>query len=694
MIYDVPRNFVGDKYWRDEGLVQDGDEFEMDRGVLVQVGEVTGSMEQDLSDLLDKRKMIAIIPSSEPDSPQAPILNTARPTIAQISQLKPKSLNAVLGTPKGRIGRAALPTKSPFEQRRPGENDERSGDRPCKRLRVERPAENIDFQRMKPLSRAAMPAEEPREIIQGGPTKHSTVAHRTSSTSVENSELSRGPHALRDEENGRTLDGHLSEASGRAIRVKKVANAQSKCTKPTEFLEIESQPRPSTKAKNSQPSPATASRPVRGNVRMAIDLDAGKRLTLASDEASCQSRLQMGPRRPRKKLMYRDLLPQDNIVPKSTSQDNIHESQTSSPHSLFTNFVENERNSLSNLHQEEHDGLEARLRKQHDRQSSVKQNEPHPIGSRRNGSGKPNMKRPNVTEHRPRRNHAEAPQHSPLHDYIVPTSVSAVHHTNLALPKMDAIILSKSRPPEPHSLADRIIPVLGRPPEKPPSSPFVRTPTDKVPPLGSLRPPSPRAQVASPPYFQTQHPSQFSVAQTTESPLHDVSSPTQSPLLPIGESSKDTSTYLIDSWPSSPKATTPSNSTTPPPNQGKSKEDIDSLLLAETARESIESLKPDTVNTPVPAVRPPPYTTTWRRTLPSFKPPNARSPLKKALSDTISLATRGPMVQLVAPRMIRNEQAQTASPWSKEAWDLFGRGRDGVACSYVEFMEQEALSAS
>lgn len=34
---------------------------------------------------------------------------------------------------------------------------------------------------------------------------------------------------------------------------------------------------------------------------------------------------------------------------------------------------------------------------------------------------------------------------------------------------------------------------------------------------------------------------------------------------------------------------------------------------------------------------------------------------------------------------------ESASLWNKEAWDLFGCGRDGVECTYEEFKRKEGL---
>ncbi|KAI9884101.1 MAG: hypothetical protein M1823_004105 [Watsoniomyces obsoletus] len=57
MVYDLPRNFVGDCHWRGNNDLDDGDELELESsGALVQVGEVIGRTEQDLSGLFDKRQ--------------------------------------------------------------------------------------------------------------------------------------------------------------------------------------------------------------------------------------------------------------------------------------------------------------------------------------------------------------------------------------------------------------------------------------------------------------------------------------------------------------------------------------------------------------------------------------------------------------------------------------------------------------
>ena len=144
MVYDVPRNFIGDTHWKEDEALQVGDEVTLEKdGVIVQVAESVGRTETDLTELRNsKRKNSSAVGSSSPARPaQTPARlsngNASRPT----AQLKHRSLNALLGASKGPIGKAALPAKSPFEQRHAqSENEEWENGGPPKRRRTEQPA--------------------------------------------------------------------------------------------------------------------------------------------------------------------------------------------------------------------------------------------------------------------------------------------------------------------------------------------------------------------------------------------------------------------------------------------------------------------------------------------------------------------------------------------------------------------------
>ncbi|RMY15950.1 hypothetical protein D0868_00596 [Hortaea werneckii] len=149
MVYDVPRNFIGDTHWTASEL-QDGDELTLDKeGVIVQVAEAVGKTQTDLTDLRKSKKKPAVEYGSSPPAlapaPQTPVgvrgFGSTAPR-AGPTQLKHRSLNALLGTSKGPIGKATLPAKSPFELRHRDvngvENEEWEAGRPPKRQRIEK----------------------------------------------------------------------------------------------------------------------------------------------------------------------------------------------------------------------------------------------------------------------------------------------------------------------------------------------------------------------------------------------------------------------------------------------------------------------------------------------------------------------------------------------------------------------------
>ncbi|KAL8716442.1 MAG: hypothetical protein Q9220_000349 [cf. Caloplaca sp. 1 TL-2023] len=154
MVYDEPRNFIGDTHWRESDTIQDGDELELEKGVLIQVSEIIERTETDLSELLEKRTAKPTICGKEPHQQDKTIIQelvassqtsntphgiSERSNIPPLTQLRPKSLNALLGTPRGPNGRATLPTKSPADLRKEKENGHSLSDRPAKQPDVHPP---------------------------------------------------------------------------------------------------------------------------------------------------------------------------------------------------------------------------------------------------------------------------------------------------------------------------------------------------------------------------------------------------------------------------------------------------------------------------------------------------------------------------------------------------------------------------
>lgn len=133
MVYDDRGNFVGDAHWSGDGDLEDGEELELDRGgAIVQVAECTGSREQDLTELLDKRareveKRRQIAAAQQPR--RTPVLSRVPDPMHSSLGQRPLSTAASAATP-ARIGRAHIPQHSPFEARMAQAGEQRDDDTP------------------------------------------------------------------------------------------------------------------------------------------------------------------------------------------------------------------------------------------------------------------------------------------------------------------------------------------------------------------------------------------------------------------------------------------------------------------------------------------------------------------------------------------------------------------------------------
>ncbi|KAJ4355678.1 uncharacterized protein N0V89_003698 [Didymosphaeria variabile] len=123
IVYDASRFTVGDTYYKDSNELQEGDELMLDKGVMVEVAEPIGVTQTDLTPLFERKTK----ESPQRDNAARFQRPLPRPTIPAsnplraASQLRHKSLNALLGTPRGPMGKAA-PIRSPFEERMEKEN--------------------------------------------------------------------------------------------------------------------------------------------------------------------------------------------------------------------------------------------------------------------------------------------------------------------------------------------------------------------------------------------------------------------------------------------------------------------------------------------------------------------------------------------------------------------------------------------
>ncbi|EFR00603.1 hypothetical protein MGYG_03608 [Nannizzia gypsea CBS 118893] len=151
MVYDPTGNLVGDLHWRDRDMLQDGDEFELERGVLVQAGEQLESTVTDLTELLEKRKPSPT--KQKPSQAHTRNSNTGLPSDFKAPFLSSgssmKSLNEVLG-----IKKSIQPTKvirSPYEEReRLNRSICESEERPAKKRKPSPGCERADPSTLSP----------------------------------------------------------------------------------------------------------------------------------------------------------------------------------------------------------------------------------------------------------------------------------------------------------------------------------------------------------------------------------------------------------------------------------------------------------------------------------------------------------------------------------------------------------------
>jgi hypothetical protein len=129
MVSDESKNYIGDLHYRQEEEFGEGVEIQLDRGVMVEVGERVGETETDLAPILDRQR---------PDKTAA--THTPRATTGWGFQ-RPKSLLEVLGPSQGRLGRSRLPLQSPYDQRQTFVRVE-AQERPSKRRRPSADKEN------------------------------------------------------------------------------------------------------------------------------------------------------------------------------------------------------------------------------------------------------------------------------------------------------------------------------------------------------------------------------------------------------------------------------------------------------------------------------------------------------------------------------------------------------------------------
>lgn len=549
MVYDVPRNFIGDTYWREDEPVQDGDEFELEKGILIQVGESTGKMDQDLTGIFEKRGKAQAESPAKVVLPHTGLASTAISKAASSaavasSQLRPRTLNSLLGTPKGALGRATLPTKSPCEQRRERENHHFE-DRVAKRRRLECSYEQKNVGSLGILTRETTLAKHQVNEV-GTYLRQEVAKERVTTTSPK--------------------------------------KAISKVTKPESRTTVSLDP-DGEQRERSKFGTAEARDSVRQQQRMAHLEGTVTPNTSASGieeehERSAQVRLRIASQKPRRKLMYRDLLSQGPseyaaVKRKGAATKAVCEKELENP--------------LGDFYQAEQNRLRARLSRQGETEASR-------------------------TRYTPEEDEIQTPKSPTL--FLTQEDESdlppASPHTSTKIP------------PEPSNPQSHRYP--NHQPSKPPPS------------LKRNKPPSPR-----PPDPPTTTDAALKLAEMDQLLLrrpeaNAISNPNHPSYTPL---------------PSPPKPL-PTTSLLNPPKPTTSKPHPPSPPLLPTS---------------------PPPPPSLKRSLSNPPPPNKkRSPLRKTVSNPLDL--QNPRRESNADLPSQQFKEASPDPWSREAWDLFGCGRE------------------
>lgn len=122
MVYDDRGGFIGDAYVGGEDELGEYNEISLDRGgAIVQVGQHCGTHIQDLTQIFARKPKDHATPAQDnrqhPSTSASVRANPRSRSSGILTTVPNRPLHSILSTPKGVIGRATIPTVSPFEER-------------------------------------------------------------------------------------------------------------------------------------------------------------------------------------------------------------------------------------------------------------------------------------------------------------------------------------------------------------------------------------------------------------------------------------------------------------------------------------------------------------------------------------------------------------------------------------------------
>ncbi|KAL9631028.1 MAG: hypothetical protein Q9204_004426 [Flavoplaca sp. TL-2023a] len=410
MVYDMPRNFIGDTHWREPQPIQDGDELELEKGVLIQVGEEVKveRTETDLTELLEKRKPKPTsngprlsLPTAVPTAttPQLNHVAYASPETsvsAQISQLRPKSLNALLGRPRGPVGRATLSAKSPAEERQGKENHHWNSARSPKRRKIQHPPAisptsplptsklgNAVSMMMtgprtsNPQSIAKPPSRRVSIVTSQAPSEslqHYGAALQPRENDRSNKQQNRGDHHQPNRHSPSNVE-IIGESCSDHTPAKQSRQKAKKQEQRSAKIRSRGQNDASDQVEKSQgPSDCV----LQGHLSMREDSSSS--FGGFEDGPRPENRLRIALSKPRRKLMYRDLLPQK--APPQYNNRSRPSCRLSS-----TSLDKKGETSLTAFHQAQQDRLDVRRSKRKNTKGLIENGAVEPLLSLREDEG-------------------------------------------------------------------------------------------------------------------------------------------------------------------------------------------------------------------------------------------------------------------------------------------------------------------
>ena len=317
LVYDDSKNYIGDAHWRETGEFQEGEELKLDKGVMVEVGEQIGHTETDLAPIiLEKRR-----PENACSPTRAPPSNTYSSALrppSTISQARPKSLAAVLRASQGPIGRARLPTRSPFEQRQDNirQQLQPSTERPAKKPRTAVEKENVVYNsnpvgqrnRATPHTSARPEARKGKESPREPTSANSTDPSKRSAESPLQLPASSSQHA--DRERARSHRETVSVAKNtRPPRLSTGTSTKKSASKLVENPNSTFSAPHQTSEHNSREYRLAAKTKDRTHVE-AVTKDSAANAHASAGRVT--NKLRFVTEKPRRKLIYKSPLPHDH----------------------------------------------------------------------------------------------------------------------------------------------------------------------------------------------------------------------------------------------------------------------------------------------------------------------------------------------------------------------------------------------